>query len=155
MWVIQIWHPYNLVKIEWYHYELAIWWLLHNPPSPRFVRSENKKWLFGARKRKTSSSNIICHSMMNMHARYGHIITNYVLILAIILVIWPESQETSNEIGHFVKVFWDIFNIISLIFFLAIISHNMTPHEGFAMFRSFLIFYDSFKLSTNFVERRV
>ena len=43
--------------------------------------------------------------MMHVYAQYGHIITNYALILAITLVIWPESQETSNEIGHFVKVF--------------------------------------------------
>ena len=40
-----------------------------------------------------------------MHAKYGHIITNYALILAISLVIWPESQKTSEEIGHFVKGF--------------------------------------------------
>ena len=43
--------------------------------------------------------------MMHVYAQYGHIIINYALILAITLVIWPESQETSNEIGHFVKVF--------------------------------------------------
>ena len=42
---------------------------------------------------------------MHMHAQYGQIITNYALILAITLVIWPESEETSNEIGHFMKVF--------------------------------------------------
>ena len=42
--------------------------------------------------------------MMHMYAQYGHIITNYALILAITLVIWSESEETSNEIGHFVKV---------------------------------------------------
>ena len=42
--------------------------------------------------------------MMHVYAQYGNIITNYALILAITLVIWPESQETSNEIGHFVKV---------------------------------------------------
>ena len=60
--------------------------------------------------------------MMHMYTQYGHIITNYTLILAITLVIWPESQETSNEIGHFVKVFlrhnqytkFDIFIMIEL-----------------------------------------
>ena len=55
-------------------------------------------------KRKTSSYNIGRHPMMHMYEQYGHIITNYALILSITLVIWPESQETSNEIGHFVKV---------------------------------------------------
>ena len=90
--------------------------------------------------------------MMHMYAQYGHIITNYALILAITLVIWPESQETSNEIGHFVKVFWDIINIPSLIFFLLTMSHNITPREGFAL-DHFFIFYARFKLSSNFVEQ--
>ena len=35
----------------------------------------------------------------------GTFITNYVVILAIILVIWVESHETSNMIVHFEKVF--------------------------------------------------
>ena len=43
--------------------------------------------------------------MMHIHAQYGKIIANYAVILSIKLVIWPESQETSNEIGHFVKGF--------------------------------------------------
>ena len=43
--------------------------------------------------------------MMHTYAQYGHIITNDAFILAITLVIWPENQEISNEIGHFVKVF--------------------------------------------------
>ena len=43
--------------------------------------------------------------MMHVYAQYWHIIIKYALILAITLVIWPESQEISNEIGHFVKGF--------------------------------------------------
>ena len=43
------------------------------------------------------------HPKMHMYAQCGHIITNYVMILAIILVIWPESHETSNMIVHFEK----------------------------------------------------
>jgi hypothetical protein len=38
-------------------------------------------------------------------AQYGHIITNYALILAITLVVWPKCHETSNMIGYFVKDF--------------------------------------------------
>ena len=136
---------------------VVVFWISHlvvvsqNRP---FLCSENGKCLFGAIKRKTSSCNIVCHAMMHMYAQYGHIMTNYVLILAITLVIWPESQETSNEIGHFVKVFWDIINIPSLRFFLLTMSHNITPRQGFALFRSFFIFYPCFKLSSNFVEQR-
>jgi hypothetical protein len=47
---------------------------------------------------------------MHMCAQYGHTITNYVLILAITFVIWPKSQETSNMIACFLKVFCDVCN---------------------------------------------
>ena len=87
----------------WYHCETFIWWLLHK--TPRFWHSENGKWLFGAMKRKTSSCNIVRHPKMHMCAQYGHIITNYVAILAITLVVWPERHETSNLIAHSEKVF--------------------------------------------------
>jgi hypothetical protein len=40
-------------------------------------------------------------------------------------------------VAHFEKVFCDICNITCLIFFLATISHNMTPREGFTLFGSF------------------
>ena len=60
-----------------------------------------RKWLFGATKRKTSSCNIVRHPKMHMCAQYGHIITNYAAILAITLVVWTESHETSNMIAHF------------------------------------------------------
>ena len=73
--------------------------------TPRFLHSENEKWLFGATKMKTSSCNIVHHPMIHMCAQYGHIIANYIAIIAITLVIWPEIQKTSIEIGHFVKVF--------------------------------------------------
>ena len=53
-------------KIWWYHFELAIWWLLYK--IVRFLCSENGKWLFGATKRKTSSCNIVRHPMMHMYA---------------------------------------------------------------------------------------
>ena len=69
----------------WWFFELAIWWLLHK--TVRFLCSENGKWLFGATKRKTSSCNIVRHPMMHVYAQYGHIITNYALILAIALVV--------------------------------------------------------------------
>ena len=41
-----------------------------------------------------------------MCVQYGNIITNYVEILAITLVVWPESHETLNMIAHFENVFW-------------------------------------------------
>ena len=119
----------------WY-LETFVWWLLHK--TPRFRYSENWKWIFGATKLKTSSCNIVLHPKIHMCAQYGHIIINYIAILAITLVILPESHETSNMIAHFEKFFWDICNIQSLIFFIATMSHNMTPCKGFTLFRSFL-----------------
>jgi hypothetical protein len=49
-------------------------------------------------------------------------------------------------ITHFVKVFCDVCNFRSLIFFLATITHNMTPHEGFTLFGLFLKFLCPFKI---------
>jgi len=43
------------------------------------------------------------------------------------------------------RFFWDICNIPSLIFFLATMSHNMTPREGFTLFGSFLNFLYPFQ----------
>jgi hypothetical protein len=63
-----------------------------------FWHLKNGKWFFCAMKRETSFCNIVSNPKMHMCAQYGHIITNYVLILAITLLIWPKSHETSlNE----------------------------------------------------------
>jgi hypothetical protein len=56
-------------------------------------------------KRETFFCNIVSNPKMYMCAQYGHIITNYALILAITLLIWHKSHETSNMIAHFVKGF--------------------------------------------------
>jgi hypothetical protein len=74
----------------------------------------NGKWLFRAMKRETSFCNIISNQKMHMCAQYGHIITNNAAILAITLVIWPKSYETSNMIAHFVKVFFVMFAIFQV-----------------------------------------
>jgi hypothetical protein len=98
-------------------------------------------------KRKTSFCNIVSHPKMHMCAQYGHIITNYAAILAITLFIWPESHETSNMIAHFVMFFvCDVCNFSSLIIFLATITHNMTPREGFTLFGLFLKFICPFEI---------
>jgi hypothetical protein len=47
-----------------------------------------------------------CKQSQDAHvAQYGHITTNYASILAITLLIWPKSHETSKMIAYFVKVF--------------------------------------------------
>ena len=52
------------------------------------------------------------------------------------------------------RFFWDIWNIPSLIFFLATMSHNMTPREGFTLFGSFLNFLCPFQLWSKRRARR-
>jgi hypothetical protein len=96
--------------------------------------------------RKTSYYNIVNNPKMQMHAQYGHIITNYATILAITLVVWPKNHATSNMIAYFVKVFCDVCNFPSLIFFLVNITHNMTPREGFILYGLFLKFLYSFEI---------
>jgi hypothetical protein len=49
--------------------------------------------------------NIVCHAKMHMCAQYGLIQTNYAMNVAITLVIWLESHETSDEIAPFENTF--------------------------------------------------
>jgi hypothetical protein len=96
----------------WYQCQTLIWWLLHR--TRRFWHLKNGNWVFRASKGKSFFCNIVSHPKMHMCAQYGHIITNYALILAITLVVWPKCHETSNMIGHFVKEFlwcWQIFQV--------------------------------------------
>jgi hypothetical protein len=48
-------------------------------------------------------------------------------------------------IGHFVKDFYGVCNFPSSIFFLATMTHNMTPRKGFTLFGSFLNFLCPFQ----------
>jgi hypothetical protein len=127
----------------WYQSQTLIWWLLNR--TSRFWHLKNGNWLFHASKRKTSSCNIVSHRKMHMCAQYGHIITNYALILAITLVVWPKCHETSIMIGHFVKDFLWCVKFSKLNIFLATMTHNMTPREDFTLFGSFLNFLCPFQ----------
>jgi hypothetical protein len=42
--------------------------------------------------------------------------------------------------------FYDVCNFLSLIFFLATITHNMTPRQGFTLFGLFLKFLYPFEI---------
>jgi hypothetical protein len=55
-------------------------------------------------------------------------------------------MATSNMIAHFVKVFYNVCNFPSLIFFLATITHIMTPREGFTLFGLILKFLYPFEI---------
>jgi hypothetical protein len=76
--------------------------------------------------------NIVCHSESNTFAQYMIIWTNYVMIVALTLVVWLKSLESSNMIALFWEhLFKKNCNIPSLLFFLATRSYNMMQCEGF------------------------
>ena len=56
---------------------------------------------FVQRKMKTSLGNIVCHFKMQPCAQYEIILTNYGMNVAIKLIIWLESHESSRMIAHF------------------------------------------------------
>ena len=129
----------------WYHSKTVIWWLLHK--TPRFLRSENGKWIFRASRRKTFSCNIVRHTMIHMCAQYGQIITNYDLILAITLVVWSESHETSDMIGNFWEGFFETLAIYQGLYFSMKLCHIRRHHaKDLHWSDRFWIFYASFKL---------
>ena len=78
--------------------------MLHK--TPPFSHSENEKCIFCKIKLKTSLSNIMRHAKTNMCAQYGLIQTKYSMYVAVTLVIWLESHETSYVIALFVNTFY-------------------------------------------------
>ena len=119
--------------------------MLHKKPPFRHL--ENKKWIFCAIKLKTSLGNIVCHAKMHMCAQYGHIITNYAAILAITLVVWPESHEASNMIAHFWEGFFEIFAIFQVWYFSLQLCHIIWHHAKVLHYLDrFWISYARFKL---------
>ena len=69
---------------------------------------KNGKWMFHAKKMKTSLGNIVCHPKMHPCAQYEIIWRNYAVNLAIRLIIWLESHESSCMIAHFWEHFFKI-----------------------------------------------
>ena len=79
---------------------------------PHFEDSENGKCIFRAKKMKTPLGNIVWNSKMHPCAQYEIIRTNYAMNVAIRLIIWLESHESSRMIA----LFWEhVFKIISVL----------------------------------------
>ena len=113
---------------------------------PPFRHSENEKWIFRAKKMKTSLGNIVCHS--NMHP---------------LCTIWDHLKKLCHERGHkidhlawkplifrddssfLITLFLKNFCITSLLFFLGTWPHIMTQCEGFLIFWIFLNFLCPFQ----------
>ena len=67
---------------------------LVGPSQKKLISGTRKmeKWIFRAKKMKTSLGNIVCHSKMHPCAQYEIIWTNYAMNVAIRLIIWLESH---------------------------------------------------------------
>ena len=108
---------------------------------PPFGHSENEKWFFRPKKMKTSLGNIVCHTNMHPCAQYEIIWTNYVMNVAIRLIIWLESHESSQMIAQF----WEHFlKELSYYKFIIFPGNLVTYNDPMQRFSNFLIFSEFF-----------
>ena len=106
---------------------------------PHFGRSKNGKWIFRPKKMKTSLGNIVCHSNMHPCAQYEIIWTNYDMNVAIRLIIWLESHESSRMIAHFWEHFFKRIAILQVYYFP---GNLVTYNDTMRRFSNFLIFFN-------------
>ena len=114
---------------------------------PPFGHSENEKWFFRPKKMKTSLGNIVCHSNMHPCAQYEIIWTNYAMNVAIRLIIWLESHESSRMIAHFWEHFFKRIVVLQVYYFFWKLGHILWHNaKVFQFFDFFWIFYVRFKM---------
>ena len=87
------------------------------------VTRKNGKWFFRAKKMKTSLGNIVCHPKMHRCAQYEIIWTNYAMNVAIRLIIWLESHESSHLVAHFWEHFFKIIAVLQVCYFSCELGH--------------------------------
>ena len=85
---------------------------------------------------------------MHICAKYGHIMTNYAMKMAMTTVICLESHECSYMISLFVKFFKKKNQNSSLLFFLTNSTYKRTPCKRIAFFDSFFIFFGFSKIGS-------
>ena len=108
---------------------------------PPFGHSKNGKWIFRAKRMKTPLGNIVWNSKMHPCAQYEIIWTNYVMNVAIRLIIWLESHESSRMIAHFWEHFLKIIVVLQVYYF----SYELaTYNDTLWSFSDFLIFFEFF-----------
>ena len=89
-------------------------------PSQKNLLSGTRKMengFFVQKKLKTSLGNIVCHSNMHPCAQCEIIWTNYAMNVAIRLIIWLESHESSFMIAHFREHFFKIIAVLQVYYF--------------------------------------
>ena len=112
-----------------------------------FRHSENGKWIIRSKKMKPSLGNIVCHSKMHPCAQYEIIWTNYAMNVAIRLITWLESHESSRMIAHFWEHFFKIISVLQVYYFAWKLGH-ISWHNAkvFQLFDFFWSFYTRFKM---------
>ena len=66
---------------------------------------------------KTPLGNIVWTSKMHPFSQYEVIWTNYAMNVAIRLIIWLESYESSHMIDHFSEYFFKIITVLQVYYF--------------------------------------
>ena len=88
-----------------------------------FGHSENGKCIFREKKMKTPLGNIVWNSKMPPCARYEIVWTNYAMNVAIRLIIWLESHESSRMIAHFWEHFFKMVTVLQVYYFSWKLGH--------------------------------
>ena len=105
-------------------------------------------WRFMAFKPNDQSyGHIVWNSKMHPCAQYEIIWTNYAMNVAIRLIIWLESHESSCVIAHFWEHFFKIIVVLQVYYFSWKLGHIWWHNaKVFQFFDFFWIFYARFKM---------
>jgi hypothetical protein len=127
--------PYKIVLVQFCNK-----YIIGPSQKNSFWAFKNGNLFFCSKKMKTSLSNNVCHSKMHPCAQYEIIQRNYAMNVAIWLIIWLESHESSHMIAHLDNTFLKESFYYKFIIFLVTWSHTMTQCEGFPIFWFFFNF---------------
>ena len=114
-----------------------------------FGHSKNRKWFFRPKKMKTSLGNIVCHSNMHPCAQYEIIWTIYAMDVAIRMIIWLESHESSHMTAHFWEHFLKIIAVLQVYYFSWKLGHIWWHNTKVFHFLFFLFFMPVSKCGQN------
>ena len=106
-----------------------------------YGHSKNGKWIFRAKKMKTPLGNIVWNSKMHPCAQYEIIWTKYAMNVAIRLIIWHESHESSRMIAHFWEHFFKIIAVLQVYYFSWKLGHIWWHNAKVFQFFDFFEFF--------------
>ena len=106
-----------------------------------FQDLENENFAFYDQIMTNSYGNIVHNGKTNNCAKFGQIIMDYAMYVAISMCICLGIHTSSYQIGHFVKVFFQTCCIASLIFFQQTSAQKMAPCKGISFFEPFSFYF--------------